>query len=73
MLRIYDESDWRRRRRLILMSLFAAGSLFGGLMGVTAPAGSNALAPNAVPPPAADTACGGTRLKLSCKLSQPPR
>lgn len=73
MLRIYDEIDWRRRRRALLLATFAGGALAGGLMAVSAPAGSKALTPASLPPPAADD-CGSDRpgLKLACSLGQPP-
>lgn len=71
MLRIYDEIEWRRRRRLILVAVFGTGSLFGGLVMNAAPAGSNDLRR---PPQPATAECGvATGLKLSCELRAVPR
>ena len=75
MLRIYDEREWRHRRRLILLTVFISGSLFGSLMMNTTPAGSNALVQNPLPakPPTADSGCGGHGgLKLACTLKSAP-
>lgn len=72
MLRIYDEIEWRQRRRVLLLTMFAAGSLFGALMANSAPAGSNVFAPATPPPPSADD-CGRAGLRLACSLAQPPR
>ena len=68
MLRIYDETDWRRQRRVLLLATFAGGVLAGGLMAVSAPAGSDV---GTRPAPVAETeACddGRAGLKLACGL-----
>ena len=70
MLRIYDETDWRRQRRALLRATFAGGVLAGGLMAVSAPAGSAAGTAHAPPVEKLAGDCSGGRsgLKLACGL-----
>ena len=65
MLRIYDEADWRRRRRWLLLATFGAGSLFGGLILNSTLAGSES-----VPLPRQVQGCEAdvSGLRLACKL-----
>ncbi|MDP3857845.1 MAG: hypothetical protein Q8Q73_08810 [Stagnimonas sp.] len=76
MLRIYDEMEWRRRRRVLLLTMFAAGSLFGALMANSAPAGSDDLGqrPALSKPARADAGCDSQPgLRLACSLETAPR
>lgn len=69
MLRIYDETDWRRQRRVLLLATFAGGALAGGLMALSAPAGSAGSHPAApVAKAAGDCDDGRAGLKLACGL-----
>lgn len=70
MLRIYDETDWRRRRRVLLLATFAGGVLAGGLMAVSAPAGSAGGTARTAPVEKLAGDCGDGRsgLKLACGL-----
>lgn len=65
MLQIIDERAWRRRRRLLLMTVFGTGALAGALMMNAGAAGSGSPTPEARSCASAERICG---LRLETRL-----
>ena len=76
MLRIYDEMEWRGRRRVILLSVFVSGAVFGSLTINATPAGSDDRVKRPLqnqPAPAEGACVSQTRLRMACRLESVPR